>query len=802
MSSTNNFYFVNRYSDFSNTPYVTISIDHIFEDLMRIQYLFELVVISLSLVAMIIATVLKRRKFLERTAVSVFNVLLSIIIPLGGNALAFFSDMEIISRAGYTLTLLGDCFLMYNMIVFVTDYCELRFRRTPLQFIVISVLGAIALSVLLNPFFGHLYTTRLITLSDGSTYYGMESSWGKLLSFCLLESLLVLMIAVLVNKCIQISSAYREKYIVVIIAIISVMGFEFSSFSDAPINRSLIGYVICGFLFFVFTFIYKPVFIKGRLADDVVENHTDGIIFYDTDVNALYANDRAYEILNISSGNPDKCTDKLLEVMGGADLGADFDISTRFKTDKDEYTYLRITHRLMKDKGDKPIGSFFSIHDDTAQVKLDEQRRYLATHDELTGLANRITFLEQVEELLKANPNEAYYMQVSDINDFKLINDIFGRDKADEILKAIAEDLKVFGHPGSVICRWRGDIFCAFVKKSYVDIEALEKQIKTRWSDNEVISSPVIIHVGIFDTSTLTKDESLTPIAMIDRAQLAIAAIKNDYNRCVAVYDSKIREDKVWEQRITSEIFHAISEGQIIPYLQPQYGADGHLEGGEVLVRWKHPTEGLIPPFRFIPIFEQNGMIATIDRYIWECACKILADWKKRKDGHEKLSLSINISPKDFYFLDIYEVITSLTEKYGIAHKNLRLEITESSVMNNASEHIKTINRLRKDGFTVEMDDFGSGYSSLNMLKDMPVDILKIDMVFLSKTDDYKKSKIILNSIIDMANNLDMPQITEGGETKEQFDMLKEMGCKLFQGYYFSKPVPLEEFEKLPFKWN
>ena len=195
-------------------------------------------------------------------------------------------------------------------------------------------------------------------------------------------------------------------------------------------------------------------------------------------------------------------------------------------------------------------------------------------------------------------------------------------------------------------------------------------------------------------------------------------------------------------------------------------------------------------------------MIATIDRYIWECACKILADWKKRKDGHEKLSLSINISPKDFYFLDIYEVITSLTAKYGIAHKNLRLEITESSVMNNASEHIKTINRLRKDGFTVEMDDFGSGYSSLNMLKDMPVDILKIDMVFLSKTDDYKKSKIILNSIIDMANNLDMPQITEGVETKEQFDMLKEMGCKLFQGYYFSKPVPLEEFEKLPFKWN
>ena len=164
--------------------------------------------------------------------------------------------------------------------------------------------------------------------------------------------------------------------------------------------------------------------------------------------------------------------------------------------------------------------------------------------------------------------------------------------------------------------------------------------------------------------------------------------------------------------------------------------------------------------------------------------------------------ISINISPKDFYFIDIYEKITGLVEKYGISPNKLHLEITESSVMNNAAEHIKQINSLRDYGFTVEMDDFGSGYSSLNMLKDMPVDVLKIDMVFLGKTSDYTKSKIILNSIVNMANNLEMPQITEGVETREQFDMLKAMGCKLFQGYFFSKPVPLAEFEKLPLIWE
>ena len=152
--------------------------------------------------------------------------------------------------------------------------------------------------------------------------------------------------------------------------------------------------------------------------------------------------------------------------------------------------------------------------------------------------------------------------------------------------------------------------------------------------------------------------------------------------------------------------------------------------------------------------------------------------------------------------MDIYEVLTSLIKEHKVDPKHLHLEITESSVMNNATEHIKTINNLREYGFTVEMDDFGSGYSSLNMLKDMPVDVLKIDMVFLGKTDDHKKSKIILNSIVDMANNLDMPQITEGVETKDQYESLSEMGCKLFQGYFFSKPVPLEEFEKLPLVWE
>ena len=426
---------------------------------MRIQYLFELIVISLFLVAMIIATMFKRRNFLEKTAQSLLNFYLSIIVPLSGNMLAFFSDTELVAEIGYTIMLLGDCFLLYNLTIFVMDYCGFRFKRSIVQIIVGALLSAIAISVFLNPFFHHLFTIKSITLPDGSTYYGLESGWGQLLGFCLLQAILILIIAVLIDKCLKISSAYHERYIVIIFAIVTFMAFLFYSFSDRPVNKSLIGYLICGLLLFIFTFIYRPLFIRRKLADSVVENHIDGIIFYDTDVNAIYANDRAYEILKIASGNPDKCTDKLIEVMGGGDLGADFDISTRFRDDNGEFIYLRITHRLMKDQRNKDVGSFFSIHDDTDQVKLNAERKYIATHDVLTGLSNRLSFEDQVSEIIKANPNEQYLMIVSDINDFKLINDIFGREKADEILIKIARDLELFAHPGSAFCRWRGELW-------------------------------------------------------------------------------------------------------------------------------------------------------------------------------------------------------------------------------------------------------------------------------------------------------------------------------------------------------
>ena len=198
-------------------------------------------------------------------------------------------------------------------------------------------------------------------------------------------------------------------------------------------------------------------------------------------------------------------------------------------------------------------------------------------------------------------------------------------------------------------------------------------------------------------------------------------------------------------------------------------------------------------PNEFIPIFEKNGLIIDIDRYIWEMACRILRKWKE--EGRDDVYISVNISPRDFYFLNVYQIFVELVEKYDIDPQNLKLEITETAVVMDLKRQLELITRLRQTGFIVEMDDFGSGYSSLNMLKEIHVDVLKIDMAFLKKAKDEERSKKILQMIIGLSKQLGMPVITEGVETAQQVEFLAEMGCDIFQGYYFGKPMSVQEFE-------
>ena len=283
---------------------------------------------------------------------------------------------------------------------------------------------------------------------------------------------------------------------------------------------------------------------------------------------------------------------------------------------------------------------------------------------------------------------------------------------------------------------------------------------------------------------------------MFDRAHLALSTITDDYKTHIAYYDKKLRDRVLWNQRISAELQEAITQKQIRPYLQPITDKSGKVVGAEALARWIHPEHGFMAPNMFIPVFEGNGMIVEVDRHMWRCACEILSRWKAE---HGDLFISVNISPKDFYFTDVAAEIKQLAAEYGVEPSRLRIEITETVMMNDPEEKMKVLEELRSEGFIVEMDDFGSGYSSLNLLKDMPVDVLKIDMKFLSSGSDSGKAQTIIRNIIRLSDELGIDSLTEGVETEPQFESLSRMGCRLFQGYYFAKPMPAEEFETFAF---
>jgi EAL domain-containing protein (putative c-di-GMP-specific phosphodiesterase class I) len=304
------------------------------------------------------------------------------------------------------------------------------------------------------------------------------------------------------------------------------------------------------------------------------------------------------------------------------------------------------------------------------------------------------------------------------------------------------------------------------------------------------ICYPVNVYIGVYEINDLTLPVSV----MCDRAIMAIKTIKGNYEKRIAYYDEALRDEVLQEQEMAGCLESAIEEGQFRLYLQPQTRADGQAMGAEALVRWQHPQKGLLMPGDFIEALEKNGMIVKLDQHVWELACMQLREWKEQ--GKTQMYLSVNISPRDFYFLDIYRVFTELVKKYEIDAHNLKLEITETAVMMNLEQQLNLIEKLRKSGFVIEMDDFGSGYSSLNMLKDIQVDILKIDMAFLGKSSDEERGRKILKMVIELSKGLGMPVITEGVETREQVDSLLKMGCDMFQGYYFAKPMPVAEFEE------
>ena len=430
----------------------------------------------------------------------------------------------------------------------------------------------------------------------------------------------------------------------------------------------------------------------------------------------------------------------------------------------------------------------------SSEQQLSRELRYRADYDMLTGIYNKTHFFEATRVLLKRHPEETYAFLRLDIEKFQLVNSFFGSSSGDGLLQYIAKEIRKFAGDTEQIAygRIEADIFgiCMPYRGEETMLE-LVRYMRMRLGQYQ-LAFDVVPAIGIY----VIRERDLSVDAMYDRANLAAKQCKGNYIENYAFYVDEMREDIVREQQIVNHMRHALDEEEFVLYLKPKYSLqDNRICGAEVLVRWAKPEGGMISPGEFIPIFERNGFITKLDYYVWEKTCKLLAGWIA--EGKKPSPVSVNISRVSLYNPRLVEAICGLTDRYHIPRELLELELTESAYTTNPKAIKETMERLQKEGFSILMDDFGSGYSSLNVLKDIAVDVLKIDMKFLSDTDQEGRSQNILASVVRMAKWLNLPVIAEGVERREQVDFLHSVGCEYVQGFYFARPMPVSDYEKL-----
>lgn len=455
----------------------------------------------------------------------------------------------------------------------------------------------------------------------------------------------------------------------------------------------------------------------------------------------------------------------------------------------DGRTYL-IHGKELRDEKACMVGTLIVYTDITGQELLKDEATLYATRDQLTGLWNQDYFFEIADKTIRDNPREEFLLLASDIYHFKLFNEILGTSVGDDLLLAFAQAYRERHKRMWVFSRISADRFALLIPKKDFDEKSFMNIIHDILNRKQY-SMKVHCYIGIYEVC----DRNVSIESMYDRAFMAVESMKGDMNKEIAYYREEILHQRIRETTTLDELDRALLNDEFVIYLQPQIDlSNENVVSAEALIRWNKPGRGIVYPNEFIPIFENNGMIAKLDYYVWELACRQLSQWKE--EGHFNRSIAVNISAKDFYMTDLFESITGLVDKYDIEPRLLKLEITETAFVLDVQKQMELVRKLQAYGFIVEIDDFGSGYSSLNSLKEIVVDLLKMDLKFFEKTGDTRRAEKIIKSVINLANDLGMPVIAEGVETKENVDLLKKAGCQMVQGYYYAKPMPIDDFEE------
>lgn len=445
-----------------------------------------------------------------------------------------------------------------------------------------------------------------------------------------------------------------------------------------------------------------------------------------------------------------------------------------------------------------------TLADITMSMSAAEKIKHLAFYDPLTDLPNRLLLRDRLKPALASSKRSGRLgaLLFIDMDDFKTLNDSLGHDMGDLLLQQVARRLELCVREGDTVARLGGDEFVLM-------LEDLSEQTLEAATQTEIIGHKILADLNrpyqlamhyyhctpsigaiLFNELEQSVDE------LLKQADIAMYQAKASGRNTLRFFDPQMQISIDTRVALEADLRLALAENQFELYFQPQVNYNRQIIGAEVLIRWKHPQRGLISPADFIPLAEGTGLILPIGQWVLEMACARIKMWEC-SEHTQHLLLAVNVSARQFHQTDFIEQVNLILRHSAINPNRLKLELTESLVLDNIDDTILKMNVLRESGISFSMDDFGTGYSSLSSLKKLPLDQLKIDQSFVRDISIDPEDAVIVQTIIDMAKNLGMGVIAEGVETEAQRDFLEKQGCPLFQGYLFSKPMPIKQFEQL-----
>ncbi len=755
--------------------------------------IFSIITLIFTAALILLYNQISRKK--HPLAKPVKRIVFCAIISVSAYVLELLSTNEILTLFFHSVYCANMDFMLLALFFFVKEYSDQKLLIPSERGFLIALSCIDGVNVLLNTIFRHAFTAELSEFY-GSTIYIFHSNTLAFNLHLIYTYLLVLSIfIILFRNLVQTSKFYRRRYLYLIVILFVVIVLDaIYVFANMRIDFSLVFYLFGALAIAHLSVVFIPKELINQTLLRVMNTMANPVVCFDVTKTCIYANDQAKKLFKVS-GDSFEPISKFFndEIRKNNGIPASHNWYSVLLVDS-EIANFDVHYTELKDTNGEGLGYFFTMYNRTEDLNNFAREQYRANHDQLTKLYNQDFFISRVTQMIENDPVTKRLIVCCDIKDFMMITDLFGVEKSNDILRRLADLLQQYCRSGSIVARLEGDRFVMCIPKNRFNEQAF---VDTVHEVNDLLSGEgfkVHIHTGVYEVT----DPNQSVASMIACAMHAVSQVKNDYFNKLAWYDDELTKKTLRENRIINKLDENILNNRFFLLLDPQFSREKELLGCEAEICLREEDGTVVPHEELVPVLEQYGHIHRLDMHMWELACNVLKNW--RDLGITDKYISIPVSARDFYYIDVESRLLEILDHYGLDQTMLKLSITETNLASAGTQpyekSMDTIKRLQKMGFTVEINEFASRFSSFKVLMDLTADFICLTMSWPKDEESKRKSPIILDGFVDIANKMNITVAVKNVPTESKFQFLKEHGVSVFQGEYFSQPLTGEEFRK------